>query len=422
MLDHLLGPGRQPASPPEATHDARLARPVTFRERVEACRRAHLALPQATRSGSVQVVELGRIRLRLARRWAELRPRVLAVVEAGLARGLGPDDLCVRVGEDHLYVLRVGADRRELERRGELLAAEATARLCGTIPGGVAIRVRTLAFDLDDGLADLAGPEELHRRIENPSGPANGGTAAKLDELVAGLQPRFRPIFNLRKRLVSAYQLAAFVRDTGGGSSPASPLDPDLLEDDVRAELDCWSLRQAIRALGPPSGGGLGRGLIVPVRYPTLAVMRPRASFTGLCRQLPLSSGRRLLFEVLDLPPGLPQARVRELMAYVRPFCRAIVVRLPADAADAGHLASSGIGALSLAAASLGFGDEARARRLADFAGAARTLHLRSLLVEADSERLCRVALAAGIGHVGGDALLPPLPRPGGAFTAHGHG
>ncbi|HEX6013721.1 MAG TPA: hypothetical protein VFY87_18365 [Geminicoccaceae bacterium] len=413
--------------PPRSTAGPGLDRSdqAAFRERVAACRRAYLALPPSQRHGSVQVVDLGRMRLRFGTRWAELRPRAWAMVEGTLGRELGPGDLYLRVDENRLYVLRLGADRREVERRGELLAADATARLCGTLAGGVAVRVTTSAFDLDLGLADLATFEQLQQRIEAAAGLVVGdGEAGRRLDRCGELQPRFRPTFHLRKRLVSAYQLVAAATGLDGRLEPASIFLPD---DDggantFRAELDGWSLRQAIGVLAAPRGAGQEPGLIVPVHYGTLAAMRSRNPFTSDCHRLPPASSRRLVFEVLGLPSGLPQARVRELMAYLTPFCRAIVARVPPDAFGTDRLASTGIGGLSLAATALDPADGTAETRIAEFAGTARVLGMRSLLVEAGTARFCRAALAARADYVSGDGLMPPLPRPGGIFLASRHG
>jgi hypothetical protein len=400
-----------------------------FRERVAACRRAYLALPPSQRHGSVQVVDLGRMRLRFGPRWRELRPRAWAMVEGALGRELGPGDLYLRVDENRLYVLRLGADRREVERRGELLAADATARLCGTLAGGVAVRVTTSAFDLELGLADLATFEQLQHRIEVAAGLAVGGGDADRQRGRCGeLRPRFRPMFHLRKRLVSAYQLAAAAAEGDGRPGTACIYWPDGDDGDddgadaFRAELDGWSLRQAIEVLAAQGRVGQEPGLIVPVLYATLAAMRSRNPFTSDCHRLPPASSRRLVFEVLGLPPGLPQARMRELMAYVTPFCRAIVARVRPDAPGTDRLASTGIQGLSLAATTLEPAGGAAEARIAEFAGTARALGMRSLLVEAGSARFCRAALAARTDYVSGDGLMPPLPRPGGIFLASRHG
>jgi len=367
-----------------------------------ACRRAFLAQPASRRLGSLQIVDLSRLRQRLGNRWPDLRHRVGDLVDATVARSLGADDLCLEAGEDCRYILRIGTERREVERHGELLAADATARLCGTIPGGAAIRVSTVAYDLDAGLDGVTSMAALRARVAALGLVPDHGGGPAVAALLQRLQPRFRPILHLRKRLVSAYQLAV----------PWAPPGGDVA---AQAELDLWSIGQAEQVLLGPRASREA-GLVVNVSYPTLATMRWREPVMRHCRRLPRQSAERLIIEVLDLPAGLPQPRVRELMAYIRPFCLLIVARLPQPAPDLAHLAGSGIGALSLAAGSLPPEDRAMTMALSALAGCTRAAGLRSCLVDASSTRLCRAALAAGIDHLGGDALMPALAHPGRAF------
>ena len=50
-------------------------------------------------------------------------------------------------------------------------------------------------------------------------------------------------------------------------------------------------------------------------------------------------------------------------------------------------------------------------------AGTARVAGMRSMLVEVSAPSLCRAAQAAGLDHVSGDGLMPPLSQPGRAFV-----
>ena len=83
-------------------------------------------------------------------------------------------------------------------------------------------------------------------------------------------------------------------------------------------------------------------------------------------------------------PRGTPltQARVRELMSYLRPFCLGIAVRLERSRPGLDHLASCGIRGLSASATELA-GDGA-AEVLVSLAGNARVHGMRSLLVEVE--------------------------------------
>ena len=320
----------------------------TIVAQVERCRQAFLDLGSDTGRAGLQVVDLSRLRQRLGPRWPALKDRVLEVIQGTITRELGANDLCVPGGDGRLFLLRVGPDRGELARHSELLAAEATARLCGTIPAGAAIRVHTHPFDADRNLATIASTAALRALFEGCTAPpANAGSAS----LERQLKARFRPLLNPRKRLVSAYQLAGFEQGSSNLLAPFQLARSSDTDDAAAAELDRWSLKQASLALTPPSPRA-AVGLVVQLHYTTLAAMRWREEYIRLCRQLPPNSGRRLIFEVLELPAWLPQSRVRELMAYLRPFCGAIVVRLRTTSMHVEHLVGTGIRGLSLAGAS----------------------------------------------------------------------
>ena len=408
MLDHPPALDRPPPAPggaPGVLHQGSqgAAGNAGWEQRIQACRAAYLTQPPGTRLGWLQTIGLGRLRTRLGSRWPELRERVVALVEHALAHELGPRDLYVDASPDLLHIVRIGRERAEVARHGELLTAEVTARLWGTVPRGVALTVRTVPFDVADLLHDAMTVGELRAQLDACAQRHELAPAAAQGVLAASLQPRFQPILHVRKRLVSAYRLTAW----GEGAAFVAPSEA------CASELDAWSLRQALELCRRPAPGR-APALVLPVHYATLVGMRRRELFTQHCRLLPARSARELIFEVVGLPAGVPQARVRELMSYLRPFCLAIAVRLERTRAGLDHLASCGIRGLSASAAELA-GDNA-AEALVGLAGTARVHGMRSLLVGVEDATIYRLALAAGIDHVCGDGLMPPLTRPGRAF------
>ena len=106
-------------------------------------------------------------------------------------------------------------------------------------------------------------------------------------------------------------------------------------------------------------------------------------------------------------------------MAYVKPFCKGMVARLPHDAIYAEHLVSSGIVCLSLDLAGLDPDALATRETLHMLVEAARPQRMRSLLVEAASARLCHHAVRAGVDQLNGPGFLPPSRQPGAATLVH---
>lgn len=371
---------------------------------IERLRAAAHAWPPAERHFSLQHFDLARLKARLGPRWPELRQRAIALLQSGLARHAGPDDLQLDDGDTGYFAIRAAPERGQIERQAGLLAAEVTARLCGTIPGGAIIRVTTLPLDPDWAFAGLGSAAHLVERLGEF---ARGGSAipAAMSSLPGDLRAGFRPILQLRKRLVSAYRLTPRLggRCQEAALAAASPL-----------ALDSWAMHQVLELLQEPPQLR-DPALVVPVHYPTLATMGARETYSQLGRQLPQRSRRQLIIEVLDLPEGLARARVQELLSHLRPLCLALVVRVPRLPSAIEHLLGCGVYGLSVAA-NWPVADTSMQGALTTLAGSARIAGMRSMLVDVPNPGLCRTAHAAGIDHVCGDLLMPPLTRLGRAF------
>ncbi|MEZ5862455.1 MAG: hypothetical protein R3D28_26370, partial [Geminicoccaceae bacterium] len=254
----------------------------------------------------------------------------------------------------------------------------------------------------------------------------------------------FQPILHVRKRLVAGYALTPML-DGEAGRQGVAELCPVSLNGVFDAAVDRWSIGQVA-----PHLHAARAALRLTLHYSTLATMRHREQLILACRRLPAGAGRRLIIEIAGLPASLPQARVRELVSYLRPFAVAIVVRIEPDllaAAGSGdrtpgrlsmitdNLQASGVAGISalLRSSGTGSGDDddsdAEGRAATDGeAGAAATL-LTGLaaLGRAAGLRTCallesgggagagsvRAAIAAGIDYLSGEALLPPTLLPG---------
>lgn len=384
--------------PPRTGHGLDPTRRDLFGERLEELRRRADPRRGQPAESCLQLVDLEQIRLRFGRRWTELREKAFQYVEHALARGLGEHDLYLVASEDRIYLLCTGLPREEAELRARLIAAAVTERLCGAAPGGVAVRVRTLPGGLDALLAGVTGPGLLEERIEAALGDAERLELESLGTVRAAMAAAWQPVLAPARGMVGAYRLEPVLPD--GSLDRRRPASASEMFD---MEVDHWAVETAAAALPATAARGRKALLVVPVHYATLAAIRLREPYCRACRQLPRNSARRLLFEVQDLPAGIVQARLRELMAYLRPFCAGILMRLPLP--DAGHLAETGIAGVTLLDPDGSHGP--------DFAASARRYGLRSFLFGVSSPAACQRALRSGIDYLAGDGFMPALSRPG---------
>ena len=401
--------------PPRSAAGLDPDRADSFAERLANLHGHHGSLLDRRTKGGLFILDIGELRRRFANRWPKHRENAYQLIEGCLERRLGRNDLYLAVADDRFLLLMTDSDRLAAERHARRIGQEITDRLCGMIPGGVACRVETTTIDLTVLLAGVTSLEEFEARLA-ASAPADRTPAErKAQALVDRLSPRQLPVWNTGKGLVTidaflpssadaavAAELVSLDRDPSGGVAAIETV----------AALDGWSVTTAADALRSSR-----RAVLVQVHYATLASMRHRQQLMLTCRRLPERARGWLTIELTGLPGHLPQARVRELISYIRPFAVAIILRLdplalaatkPAPMARGAEgstlhdqLASSGVSGVSLdltlPAATATTLDVARALAMLRWTG--HQLKLRTL-VHTDGNRLRHAAIAAGIDHI----------------------
>src|SRR5581483_12323346 len=103
----------------------------------------------------------------------------------------------------------------------------------------------------------------------------------------------------------------------------------------------------------------------------------------ALCRGLPAALRPFLIFEICDLPDGVPQSRMADLAAALRPFCRTVAVCLPPNASYA-NCQGAGIGAIGFSCSALGEFDSP-SRAILKLSQAASRLQLMSFVLDVES-------------------------------------
>ncbi|MEZ5824185.1 MAG: hypothetical protein R3C97_05460 [Geminicoccaceae bacterium] len=384
-----------------------------FAKRIEAFRKAHLTFPDHRTKGCLQILELDRVRFRFGLRWQSIKEKAFQMVESSLHKNLGEHDIYVANGENEIYVLSTGLDHASAETRGRLIAAEITGRLCGTVPGGTAIRVKTMPFDFGRGLQDITSFQQLLKRVESYGKTIDAAEVTLFNDNVANMRLRYRPTVSLREQVIGIYHADLVYREEDGIIVPVDVICPNSVNGVFDAEVDKWAVAQVMPAIKEAASLDERPIIVVPLHFETLSTMRFRDPFIELCRTLPDASDEILYFEIIGIPLSMPQSRVRELMAYIKPFCREIVARLETGSIVGDHVESCGIGILSLDIGSVDPEAESTRVGLEKFAELAKHLAMTPLLVNAWSVSLSHVAYKAGVSLLNGDAFMPAIGKPG---------
>ncbi|MCB1972013.1 MAG: hypothetical protein H6851_06395 [Geminicoccaceae bacterium] len=384
-----------------------------FARRIEAFRKVHVTLPDQRTKGCLQIFELDRVRYRFGLRWPAIKEKAFQMIESALHRSLGEHDVYVANGETEIYVLSTRLVRADADLRGRLIASEITGRLCGSVPGGTAIRVKTMPFDFGLGLKDITSFQQLKNRIESYGKSIDSAEVKLFNENVAGMRIRYRPTIAFQDQKIRLYHADIVLRENDGTILPVDVVCPESVNGAFDFEVDKWALDQMPALLETAAMNSEQPVIVLPIHFETLAAMRFRDPFIDKCRTLPDCSVDTLYFEIIGIPPSMPQARVRELMAYIKPYCAEIVARLPSDLIVAEHVESCGIGVLSIDLGTVDPEAESTHQKLRKFSEMARTLAMTPMLTNAWSVSLSHVAYKSGISLLNGDAFMPPTSKPG---------
>jgi hypothetical protein len=219
-------------------------------------------------------------------------------------------------------------------------------------------------------------------------------TDAQTDAALSAAPIVFLPVWGAVQSVVSSYACA--LPAAAGPAPQVSQADRDLL-----------LLGNIIRGLETFDHRKSSALLIAPVDFQTLAGKESREKFMNLCRRVPSSSRKFILFEICNLAGFAPWPEANRVWQELQPYCLSIIVRLPLE-----NPAMDGIETPKLYAFStdLGHLDAKTAAARADisaFVGAAEAKGLRALAHGVDKASVGKWALSAGVAYMCGAAIAP---------------
>lgn len=113
-----------------------------------------------------------------------------------------------------------------------------------------------------------------------------------------------------------------------------------------------------------------------------------------------------MVFEIGDLPDGVPQSRLLELVGSLRPFCRGVAVELPPHLPSYGVYQGCGLHAISLP---LSHGEARTMKRdIAKLCMIARSLNVKSVVYDVPSADILYAAREQGATAVSGSCAGAP--------------
>jgi hypothetical protein len=337
-----------------------------------------------------------------------------------LRQQLGPTDFHVRINELSFLVSMPSVTEDEAEIFCLRVAYELHTGLLGNCqPGDIqvsrsvsfqdnAIEIVTVGIEAAQAALSLDRPVGAKPSARELLVPQIGATCSATIRGVE-IYHRFTPIWDARKEAVASYRCMSLY-------------DQSLAENfgiEQRSKfelaLTLARIRHGIGALSQGRATGRKFLLWVPLSYEVLGASAARTEISALCRKIAGDLRGYIVFEISDLPYGVPQSRLFDLINALKPWCRGIVAQLPARIASYGAYLGAGLQAIGVSLLASGVSGTEMESELFKLCATARRQHIMSFVFDIPSEELLQAARELGVNLLSGPLIGPPVEIPAAA-------
>lgn len=366
--------------------------------------------------GCVNVIGLEEIKFEAGSRWDKMRPSICAHLETLLRQKLGPTDFFIQLDDTSFLVSMPIATQEESQVFCLRVAYELHTNLLGHCDIGLLRIARAVRSDGDvielapvagEGLFQLAAQAGLQAVSQNvlsavPTSRHNS------DALIQGPAPmhHFVPMWDIQKEAITTYRCETIATSGAFESmSPTAKFKADLATAVSRIRHSTNSLADNLKI-------GHRFLMAIPISFELLSSPVARMELTSIFRDLSSVLRPYLLFEIADLPYGVPQSRLAELIGALRPFCRGVSAQLSAHIPSYGAYQGAGLHAIGLSLAPGYVSAMDAGAEMSRLCAAAKRLHIRSFVLDVSGRDALRTAHSLGISALSSSIVGLPLDKP----------
>lgn len=306
------------------------------------------ASPALIGRGCVQVIGLEEIRAEIGERWEKRRETVWAHLEALLSQKLGPTDFYIRLDDTSVLVSMPTAQREEAQIFCLRVAHDLHGSLlgrCDTKKLRIARVSRVQGGDIQS--TPVSGEElTLLARRAGLQPPASRETEFQPDKFRGSPKPsvefqhKYLPVWDAQREAVTTYRVVSCLdHHTAACTGARSKLE---------LALAISRINDGASRLTTHLAAGEQFMMWLPLSYDVLSSAVGRMEIAGVCRSLSADLRPYLIFEICDLPQGVPQSRLSELVGSLRPFCRGVAAQFPRGIGSFSAYLGTGLQAVGL--------------------------------------------------------------------------
>jgi EAL domain-containing protein (putative c-di-GMP-specific phosphodiesterase class I) len=362
----------------------------------------------STSEGRVFVLDLTPIKEKVGDRWERLKSQVYSTTTDVVQHRVQASDVhCL--WDELRYIIAFGElDKARARIKINLIAQEVSQRLLGSPDADKVIKI-TMATTGTDGhflWNSDTDPSKLIEKSEPKEHPKQTVEKKKEHPLLSkDIDFIFRPLWFVKNKIISSY-FCIPVRHTGDGRFLSGY---DVLDDNKNPHaleaLDLLSMQRIHKEALLLEKANNPALLTVPIHFESVASSGRRSILLEQCKKHLAPHQKRIVVELTNLPEGIPQSRLQELIQALKPFARAVMARF-----DSLHRDFAGFKNIGLHAVGVDLYDDRRSevpiiRELEGFAEQASKYGLHTYVHGVRTISLTTAAICAGIDYVDGYAI-----------------
>ena len=381
-------------------------------------------IPGLLERGCVNVIGIEPVQEKLGARWTRMQDHVHERVQKYIARRLASSEYYARISDVQYIISMPGEDAQSAQLRSFRILEEILTTLVGRFAveqvriGSVASvegnYLVTHSVDVS-ALASAASSnaskaEDTREGVVVPFLPPRTRTI-QVGEKELHLQFNFRPVWDLRREAISSFGLQTIVEPGQSQSKDVKTervphTDEELTAINIAAaehgrDVLNYLLERQTRFI-----------LHIPCTYETLANTRARARFLELIKKLSPDQRRYVVYELTDLPIGVPQSRISDFAAMLRPFGRGVIAIARPNRSELLTFQGCGLQGLALDLDELQMRENEMFERIGLFRDIGQMAGDQLIAYGVTSRSLAIACWALGLSHMSGPVVAPPVPIP----------
>jgi len=361
-------------------------------------------------AGRVSIIGLDQVKDRLGDKWHRLADRAARIVRNTIERHLAPGDIFSSFQETNYVIVfaKLGAEAARV--KCILIADEVMKALFGE-EGGDLITIDTDVVGLDrfgfDAKAADTGADELDfEEVPDAPPPPPPAPLHRRRDMMDRIRFTFRPMWDKSHDVLSTYLCVPV--DQYRDMEIELGHDPEAM-----ARLDEAQQQHVLRELARIESEGDRLLITLPVHYETLALSSQRRRYQQALQDgLTPQAARLLVIEIADVPEGVPQSRVVQLVSPLKPVCRAMVARLKIEATDFTALRGSGVSAVGCSLTGITLSEPTIMQHMNRFNREAEKASLPTYIHGVRTVSLATAAVGAGFRYLDGPGVAKLVERP----------